>query len=347
MAHHLGSKPENLEGKNFRDFLDKKNKKKLEQYIEKTKSKNTPLSAKSYIETSFTTKEKDKKHIQVSISKTYISKKLYFAGIVKDVTTEKELQEKLAVQQKEKEKLKADYEKEQALNELKTRFVSMASHEFRSPLAGMLSSVNLMERYIGSDTDNWQNFKYHTHIEKHINVLKKAIKNLSDTFDDFLSIGKISERKIEIHKSRFNIKTYFANHKDYIVKLFSPEQHLNYKLNLQDKEIYLDKNFLNNILNNLISNAIKYSPAESEIQIVAQTTTNNLNIKVIDQGKGIPKTQQQFIYDHFFRADNVENYNGTGLGLTVTNEYVKLLNGNIKVESEKNNGTTFIIDLPL
>jgi len=139
---------------------------------------------------------------------------------------------------------------------------------------------------------------------------------------------------------------FFHTHKEQVNEIITPPQQLNYNCNRCNIKVEMDKTFLHNILNNLISNASKYSPKDTTINLKAHTKNNKLFITVKDQGMGIPTGQQSKIFDHFFRADNVANLQGTGLGLTITKKYVQLMNGQLTFESQENKGTQFNVELP-
>ena len=284
--------------------------------------------------------------MELGISETRIQNKLFFIGIIKDITPEKTLQQKIEQQRIEKEKMQTRLEKEQELNDLKNRFVSMASHEFRAPLAGLLSSVNLIERYTNSARKEWEAFRYHTHINKHLDLLKRALHNLQGILNEFLSVGQLEAGKLKSHPQTFKLDKFLKLHREQVLEIINPPQKLDYQCVDCNLEVHMDKNFLHNILNNLISNAKKYSPDNSTIKVKLHVKGDILYIAVEDQGKGIPKDQQSRIFDHFFRAENVANLQGTGLGLTITRKYVELMHGKLSFESQENNGSVFYVELP-
>ncbi|HKK58700.1 MAG TPA: PAS domain-containing sensor histidine kinase [Salinivirga sp.] len=345
MADELGESQNSLEGTSIKKFLNKKSKELLSEYMQHSAEKPEDEKQET-IELQINRPEKSDRHIELALSDTYIRKELFFIGVVKDITPEKALQKKLEEQKAEKEKIKANLEKEQAISELKNRFVSMASHEFRAPLAGLLSSVNLIDRYITNSKNHWEKFPYHTHIEKHLKILKKALHNLQSILNEFLSIGKLEAGKLESQTQIFHLGDFFHTHKEQVNEIITPPQQLNYNCNRCNIKVEMDKTFLHNILNNLISNASKYSPKDTTINLKAHTKNNKLFITVKDQGMGIPTGQQSKIFDHFFRADNVANLQGTGLGLTITKKYVQLMNGQLTFESQENKGTQFNVELP-
>ena len=232
--------------------------------------------------------------------------------------------------------LESALEKEKELNELKTRFVSMASHEFRTPLSTILSSVSLLKKY-GTDS------KFDEKREKHYERVSSNVRNLTNILNDFLSLDKLQAGNITCSPSPFDLNSLC---KDIIDELESQLKD-NQKIRLDfkgDKQVILDQNLLKNSCLNLLSNAIKYS--EKDIFFSVNEDGNDLIIKVKDQGIGIPEEDKQHMFERFFRAKNVTNIQGTGLGLTIVKRYLDLMSGTISFESNYGEGTTFIITLP-
>lgn len=247
-----------------------------------------------------------------------------------------EIQEALAQSEGE---LRVALGKEKELGELKSRFVSMASHEFRTPLSTILSSVSLIERYRKDEQIEKR--------EKHIHRIKDSVKNLTGILNDFLSLSKLEEGKVTINKSRFLWKDYI----DTLVEEFTPKLKENQKIihSYEDEalEVTSDTHLLTNIFNNICSNAIKYSMAGSTIYCNQKVVGKRLVIEIKDEGLGIPQAEQKHMFSRFYRATNVSNIQGTGLGLTIVKRYVDLLGGEISFSSTEGKGTTFTINLPL
>ncbi len=228
---------------------------------------------------------------------------------------------------------------EKALNELKSRFVSMASHEFRTPLSTVLSSVSLIQKY--NDADNTEK------IGKHVGRIKTSIQNLTGILNDFLSLDKLEEGKVRTNLVLVNLKEIIAEITDELELMLKSGQTINESIALEKENVIIDKQILKNILLNLTSNAIKYSPEESEIILDVELKNDLLKICVEDQGIGIPEEEQKHMFERFFRAKNVTNIGGTGLGLNIVKKYVELLNGSIKFKSELGKGTKFTVELPI
>lgn len=235
---------------------------------------------------------------------------------------------------KAEEKIYKSLQKEKQLNELKSRFVSMASHEFRTPLSTILSSSSLIARY--------QNPEQQDKRDKHIVRIQSSVRNLTSILNDFLSLDKLEQGKIHVANSKFNIESFSKEIIEEIENILKQNQTILYQ-HIGTNEIELDENILKNICFNLLSNAIKYSDEDKQIFFETKIEENEVQIKVKDQGIGIPKQDQKYLFERFFRAQNVTNIQGTGLGLNIVQKYVDLLNGNIRFESIENQGTTFFI----
>ena len=229
-------------------------------------------------------------------------------------------------------------DKEIELNEIKSRFVSMASHEFRTPLSTVLSSASLLSKY----TETGEQDKRNRHIEK----IKNSVKQLNDILEDFLSLGKLDEGKVLVHTTSFNLKELISETIEDMRGLLKKNQQIIYN---HDGEIeaVLDKKLLKNIIINLITNAIKFSNDEATIEIKSTGKNGKAGIAITDHGIGISKEDQEHLFSSFFRGANAVNITGTGLGLHIVKRYVDLLGGNISLQSELNKGTTININIPI
>lgn len=227
--------------------------------------------------------------------------------------------------------------KEKQLNELKTRFVMMASHEFRTPLSTILSSASLIKRY--SETT------HNDKVDKHVNRIKIAVQNLTGILDDFLSLSKLEEGRIEVKRQPVDIEELCNEVSAEMKGLLRDDQHVIKTVEGEPRPITTDPRILKNIMINLASNAIKYSKPDGVIQCKKIYTPDGISISYIDQGIGIPKADQKYLFERFFRATNVENIQGTGLGLNIVKRYVSLLEGEITFVSQEGVGSTFTIQL--
>ena len=243
-----------------------------------------------------------------------------------------------ALRQSELE-IRVALQKEMELSELKSRFVSMASHEFRTPLSTILSSASIIGRYTKSENQEQR--------EKHIKRIKSAVNNLTGILNDFLSLSKLEEGKIEYQPSEFEFNEFCRETVDEIQGLLKPGQHIKIEGEMPDTIVFLDQRVLKNVLFNLLSNASKYSGEGAKITCRHSIVNQYLHIQVIDEGIGIPKSEQQHLFGRFFRASNSVNIQGTGLGLNIVKQYVELMKGTVSYESEESKGSTFSITIPL
>jgi PAS domain S-box-containing protein len=245
-----------------------------------------------------------------------------------------ELTDTLNKLEQSRDELTEALSKERELSDLKSRFVSMASHEFRTPLSTILSSVSLIGKYTEySDQDKR---------DKHILRIRSAVSNLTDILNEFLSLGRIEEGKIQLHYTEFNLKEQLQ----LIINELRPITKAGQQIQYQHEGAMiakLDLSLIRNIIINLVSNAIKFSPERSNIHVQSIVNDRSIVIKVQDEGMGIPDEDKKHLFERFFRGKNVVNIQGTGLGLHIVSRYIELMNGTISVESELDHGTIFII----
>lgn len=229
-------------------------------------------------------------------------------------------------------------EREQAINEMKSRFVSFASHEFRTPLSAILSSASLIGKYRETEQEEMR--------LKHVNRISSSAKNLNDILDDFLSLAQLDKGIIEVEKNVLNLPDFLETIVDEMEGIVNKKNQKIKYVHEGETLIEQPKKILKNILLNLLSNASKYSPEEKEIYLSSSIINNKVYLTVKDQGIGIPESDQEKLFNEFFRASNVGNVQGTGLGLNIVKRYVEILDGNISFVSKPDEGTTFTIEFP-
>lgn len=249
------------------------------------------------------------------------------------------VEQNITQQKRIEEELQKTVEKEKELNALKSRFVSMASHEFRTPLGTILSSVSLVERYTGKEQEEKR--------VKHINRIKSSVSNLTNILNDFLSLDRLETGKISLNYSKVYPTELFEHVIEEMQSIANTGQTIKLEASGLDKEIVTDRQLIRNILINLLSNAIKYSPENGVVEVKVALSKDKLNIKVKDYGMGIPKADQKHLFERFFRANNAANIQGTGLGLNIVKKYTDLLEGKISFTSTEGEGTTFSLSLPI
>ena len=297
--------------------------------------------------------------VEISLSPYSVNNENYVIAFIVDITLRKEtelklknysedlerqvknrtlvLEEAIKELEKTKKELDASLVKEKELNEMKSRFVSMASHEFRTPLTTMMSSLSLVTTY--HERNDPANHA------KHIDKIKKSIINLTDILNDFLSVSKLEEGKVENHPGELDLKQFLIDvgsemhgmlrNKQSIIQKFSGEE-----------TVWVDAKLLRNILFNLISNAIKFSPEEAVIELETSVDKEFITISVKDHGIGISEGDQRHLFERFFRGGNATHIQGTGLGLNIVARYLELMDGEITIESTQNKGTKVILRLP-
>jgi PAS domain S-box-containing protein len=252
----------------------------------------------------------------------------------------KMLREALVALERSKEELSEALAKEKELGDLKSRFVTMASHEFRTPLSTILSSTFLLSKYNGATDEEKR--------AKHIQRIKNAVSDMKSILEDFLSLGKLEEGTIEARISKIQVSDFLAEIENTINGLqqiakqgqkivFTPSG---------SGELNVDVNLMKNIISNLVSNAIKFSAENSNIEVILDAGESDLLLSVKDSGIGISEEDQQHLFERFFRARNALNIQGTGLGLHIVSKYVELMKGHIDMHSELDKGTTFYIHIP-
>ncbi|MBC8154939.1 MAG: HAMP domain-containing histidine kinase [Bacteroidetes bacterium] len=229
--------------------------------------------------------------------------------------------------------------RERELNELKSNFVTLASHEFRTPMGTILSSAALIGRYNGPDEGKKR--------ERHVQRIKSAVNSLTGLLNDFLSLSQMEQETLYGNPYPLNVVTFCDEVIDDMQSVTKPGQRVVYQHLDGLPAVAIDGQMLKNILINLLVNASKYSAEEKEIELTTAVRDNQLIINVRDQGIGIPDVDKDNLFISFFRARNAIHVQGTGLGLYIVKRYVDLLGGTISFTSELSSGTVFTIELPL
>ncbi len=251
-----------------------------------------------------------------------------------DITSYLAIAIDISEKKKAEEELRATLKKEMELNELKSRFVSMASHEFRTPLSSVLSSAYLLSKYTTTDDQPQR--------DKHIQRIVSSVTSLTDILNDFLSVGKIEEGNISARYSEYIVNEQVADVIQGVQHMLKKEQHISYR-HVGTNTVSLDPSMMKHIITNLLSNAIKFSPEGSEIELTTEQNGDAFILSVKDNGIGIPAEDQENLFKRFFRSSNVTNIQGTGLGLHIVSKYAELMNGTIECNSEEGKGTEFTI----
>ncbi len=294
---------------------------------------------------------------RLGLSEVQFAGRIVYTGFIHDISREKEaerrlknyaahleqqvekrtqaLKETVQALQKAKEEVSQSLEKEKDLSQLKSRFVSIASHEFRTPLSVIQLSASLIDKHAGPFNS--------PNIGKHVGKIKKAINNLTGILNDFLSLEKLDVGKEEALYSNFNLVKFSEEITEEMQMLAKQNQNIIYQHTGTNRMICLDQKLLKNCICNLITNAIKYSGENTFIDFNTEINDQSYIITVNDNGIGIPKGDQEHLFEAFFRAHNTGTIPGTGLGLNIVARYCELMNGKIDFKSNINQGTSFTI----
>ena len=304
--------------------------------------------------------------VEVSLSYFHLDEELYVVAYILDITAKKNAEQELMAQQQRVARLNADLEQkvadrthalmntleqleqrgreltqalaaEQELGELKSRFVSMASHEFRTPLTAVLSSAEL----IGEYAEGRQQEKQLRHVQR----IRSSVKHLNDILEEFLSVGRIEEGKIEARPVLLDLPGLLHETVTDVQGLLKTGQHIECEIQCAGP-LRLDPSLLRKILVNLLSNALKYSGENSAVRLRAACRDQHLALSVQDQGVGVSAQDQEHLFERFFRARNVATVPGTGLGLYIVAKYLELMRGTVALRSELNAGTTVTVTIP-
>lgn len=229
--------------------------------------------------------------------------------------------------------------KEKELGELKSRFVDMASHEFRTPLSAILSAATLIGKQNGLGKEVKR--------EGYVGRIKSNVKNMVVILNDFLSISKLEEGKISVQPETFDLVDFSKS----VIEEVNPNKKKGQRIQLVKEHstvfVHLDLKMTHHILVNLLTNAIKYSPQNKEVILTIRHCDQQTCLTVKDKGIGIPKAEQKYLFQRFYRAKNARNIQGTGLGLHIVKQYTELMNGTVFFTSDPSKGTIFTVELPL
>jgi PAS domain S-box-containing protein len=352
--------PEEVIGKNISLLMPSPDREKHDSYIESYKSSGIPHIIGHDRDVLGRKKDGNIFPFRLGVSEVKFEGERIFAGFIHDMSHQKEaenrlmqytqhleelvkdrthsLNETIAALTQTKEEVSSTLEKEKELGKIKSRLLSMASHEFRTPLSTIHLSTSLIQRY----SEDLNNPKIETHVRK----IKSAVSNLTTILDDFLLLEKAESNKITLQISCFDLQDFIKEIISELKLLTKKKQKIVSIPNTEVTLVKLDKNLLKNCIINLVSNAIKYSGEETEIELSTAMTSSKIIINVKDNGIGIPEGDHEHLFEAFFRAHNTGNIPGTGLGLHIVSRYVSLMNGTISFESAINKGTLFTIELP-
>lgn len=285
-------------------------------------------------------KDGSKYPVEVHLQRSNSGDAETLVAIILDITERENYTAKLEQTVKKRtQQLQEALHKEKELNELKTKFLSLVSHEFKTPLSAILTSSTLIGKYTKSNQQENR--------DKHIKTIENKVKYLNNIINDFLSIERLESDKVNYKYSTFplskvvNEVVYQAN------MLLKAGQNIIYPDSINDIVLDFDEKILELILTNLINNAIKYAPEHTDIEVKAWTEKNLLKIEILDFGIGIPEQEQKFVFNRYFRAENALLTQGTGIGLNIVKSHLENLGGQITFTSKENIGSTFTVTIPI
>ncbi len=248
------------------------------------------------------------------------------------------LQGEVAKRKEAEHKIIESLRKERELNDLKTKFLSLVSHEFKTPLSGILTSATLLRKYTETQQQPQR--------EKHVDTITNKVKFLNNILSDFLSIERLETGKATYKFGTFPLSKVL-NEVVYNANMNLKEgQKINYPNDVDEISVCFDEKILELSITNLLNNSIKYSAEYKKIDISVDQAPTSLIIKIIDEGMGIPKTEQKFIFNRYFRAENALLNQGTGIGLNIVKSHLENLGGSVTFESVENQGSIFSICIP-
>jgi len=353
--------PEDVIGNNVSMLMPQPYKSQHDDYIHRYQQTAEPHIIGIGREVTGLRKDGSQFPFRLAVSDVPFTGRKIYAGFIHDLSREKEAEEKLreyaahleelveerthalkdlvSALQLAKEEVSLSLEKEKELGQLKSRFVSMASHEFRTPLSAIQLSASLIEKYAQPFTNE--------NITKHVNKIKNAVGNLTTILNDFLSLEKLETGKVEPAFTDFDLVKLGEEITEEMQVVAKQNQNIIYQHTGTSSMVQLDQNLLKNCIFNLIGNAIKYSGENTFIEFNTEINDQNCVITIKDNGIGIPEADQKHLFEAFFRAHNTGNIPGTGLGLNIVARYTVLMNGTVEFKSEVNQGTLFTITFPI
>jgi PAS domain S-box-containing protein len=241
---------------------------------------------------------------------------------------------------KAEENIYKSLEREKELSEMKTRFISMVSHEFRTPLANIYSNAQLLDRF----EEKWNKEKKARSLDRILN----SVQVLNSMLDDVSLFGKKQSGKLQYNPTPVDFEGYISSLIDETLTNFNTKRHVRFEKDDNVGTIHTDKFLLHHIVTNLLSNALKYSSEGTEVLLRIDNSDREwINLTIQDHGKGIPEKELNKIFEPFYRASNIDNVSGTGLGMAIIKHCTDLLNGKLHIDSEIGIGTTVSINIPV
>ncbi len=356
----FGYEPDEVIGNNISILMPQPDKEQHDNYLRRYHVTNKPRIIGIGREVTGLRKDNTTFPMRLGVSEVQYNESKFYVGFIHDLTQQKEAEEQLrdyALHLEElvenrtqslndtiralevaKEQISNTLEAEKELGKLKSRFISMASHEFRTPLSTIQLSASLIEKYAESAGV--------IEIGRHISKIKSSITNLTAILNNFLQMERLESGNIQAQLSVFDLKKLSTDITEEMQQMARPNQTINYTHTGTESNVNLDQNLLQNCIINLVTNAIKYSGDGATIDFATTIDNNGCTIAVRDNGIGIPEADQKHLFSAFFRAHNTGTIPGTGLGLNIVARHVALMNGAVSFISDKKNGTIFTLKFP-
>lgn len=290
--------------------------------------------------TELTNKEEELQKLNVELEKRIKEKTIQMETALNELRTEVSIRKKMSQKlQYAKEEISQAYLDEQDLSEMKSRFISMITHEFRTPLTIILSSTNMLEQFYRKGNE--------LKMLKHLSKIKKSSNNLAHLIERTITLSKTEAGVITVNREKFDIIDFLEQMTEEI-RLFDKDKHqVELHRTIDSLQINSDKNLLTLIFNNIISNALKYTEENKKIDIALETTEDLIKISVADEGIGIPDREINTLFEPFYRCSNVGMRQGSGLGMSIVKKCMELLDGDIRIKSQIGKGTKVVLFLPV
>jgi PAS domain S-box-containing protein len=266
---------------------------------------------------------------ELAVTALRVADSYIFSAFIRDITERKRAEEEL---------LKA-LEREKELGKLKSNFVSMVSHEFRTPLGIIMSSAEILERYLARLTPEQRS--------EHLQAIHHSVQRMSGMMEEVLVLGRVEAGKMECKPAALDLAGFCRRLTDELHSVTNRQCPIEFETGPLPGEAHADENLLRHIFTNLLTNGVKYSNPGEPVRFTLRYKEQQAVFTVQDQGVGVPEADQPWIFKAFHRGQNVSNIPGTGLGLTIVKRCVELHGGKIRCESVEGAGTKFIVTLPL
>lgn len=266
--------------------------------------------------------------IELSITPIKINGDFFFSAFLRDITVEKE----------SKLEMERALQKAKELNELKSQFVTMTSHEFRTPLTTVQNNIELIGMHLENET-----IIERSKIDRSFSRIINQVEHLTNMLNDILTLGRLEAGRMPFTQEKMWIMDVITQAID---SVNMETNHAKFEEVGAPYPIYADHSLLQHVFANILSNAVKYSAVTDKISVQIHYQSDEVSISIIDRGIGIPENEHKNLFQSFYRASNAANIQGTGLGLVVVKEFVKMHKGKIYIESALNEGTKVTVKLP-